>query len=39
MVIVSLGWYDVQHPIGYAIGFLLGGWLRSRPGWQMKYMD
>ena len=39
MVIVSFGWYDVQHPIGYVIGFLLCGWLRSRPGWQMMFMD
>ena len=39
MLVVSFGWYDVQHPLGYAIGFLLGGWLLSRPGWQMKFAD
>lgn len=39
MLIVSFGWYDVQHPLGYAIGFLLCGWLRSRSSWQMKFTD
>ncbi len=39
MIAFSFGWYDVQHLIGYLIGFFLAGWLRSRPGWQMKFLN
>jgi len=30
MIAFSVGWYDMQHVIGYAIGFVLCGWLLER---------
>lgn len=27
MIAFSIGWYDMQHVIGWAIGFFLAGWL------------
>jgi len=30
MIAFSVGWYDMQHVIGYAIGFVLAGWLLER---------
>ena len=30
MIAFSVGWYDMQHVIGYAIGFVLTGWLLDR---------
>lgn len=35
MIAFSIGWYDMQHVIGWAIGFVLGGWLLVRQvfGW------
>lgn len=38
MVAVSFGWYDIQHLIGYGIGFVVAGSVRSRPGWQVKFL-
>jgi hypothetical protein len=33
MIAVSFGWYDVQHLIGYAIGFFLTRYLAKKPRW------
>ncbi|MGK2933508.1 MAG: hypothetical protein ACSLFD_12210 [Solirubrobacterales bacterium] len=33
MIIASFGWYDVQHVIGYAIGFILARFLAKKPHW------
>lgn len=33
MIAVSFGWYDVQHLLGYTIGFLLTRFLRTKPFW------
>ena len=30
MIAFSVGWYDMQHVIGFAIGFILTGWLLNR---------
>lgn len=30
MIAFSVGWYDMQHVIGYAIGFVFAGWLINR---------
>jgi hypothetical protein len=30
MLAFSIGWYDMQHAIGYGIGFALAGWLIDR---------
>lgn len=30
MIAFSVGWYDMQHVIGFAIGFVLAGWLIDR---------
>lgn len=30
MAAFSVGWYDIQHVIGYGIGFVLAGWLIER---------
>ncbi|MBK5231661.1 MAG: hypothetical protein JJE13_01585 [Thermoleophilia bacterium] len=33
LVAVSIGWYDVQHLLGYGIGFFLAGILRKKTNW------
>lgn len=30
MIAFSVGWYDMQHVLGYAIGFVFSGWLMER---------
>ena len=30
MIAFSVGWYDMQHVIGYGIGFILSAWLLDR---------
>lgn len=30
MIAFSVGWYDMQHVIGFAIGFVVTGWLLDR---------
>lgn len=33
MIAVSFGWYDIQHPIGYLIGFFLTRYLVKQRTW------
>lgn len=36
MTVFSVGWYDIQHLIGYAIGFFLTRYLVGREPWRTR---